>query len=70
VQLTRRTALALQQEGKAAYQAGDPHDSSPYDRLGNAEQQFGYRYWTRGWSMARSAAEAAQGRAASGSTGH
>ncbi|MER5222861.1 hypothetical protein [Streptomyces flaveus] len=60
MQLTRRTALVLQQEGKAAFEAGDPHDASPYDRLGNAEQQFGYRYWTRGWSMARSTAEDAQ----------
>ncbi|MFG3263434.1 hypothetical protein [Streptomyces bobili] len=60
MQLTRQTALALQQEGKAAYEAGDPHDSSPYDRLGNADQQFGYQYWTRGWVTARSAAEDAQ----------
>lgn len=69
MQLTRRTALALQQEGKAAYEAGDPHDASPYDRLGNAEQQFGHRYWTRGWSMARSAAEDAQEQAEA-TTGH
>lgn len=60
MQLTRSTALALQQEGKAAYEAGDPHDSSPYDRYGNAEQQFGYKFWTRGWVTARSAAEGAQ----------
>ncbi|CAL9326866.1 hypothetical protein [Streptomyces sp. SudanB91_2054] len=60
MELNRQTALALQQEGKAAYEAGDPHDSSPYNRFGNADQQFGYQYWTRGWSMARSAAEAAE----------
>ncbi|MFC9280972.1 hypothetical protein [Streptomyces collinus] len=58
--MTRKTALTLEQEGKAAYQAGDPHDSSPYDRYGNAEQQFGYQFWTRGWVTARSAAESAQ----------
>ncbi|MFF8399817.1 hypothetical protein [Streptomyces sp. NPDC016172] len=60
MQLTRQTALALQQEGKAAYEAGDPHDSSPYSRFGNAEQQFGYQFWTRGWITARSAAEGAE----------
>lgn len=60
MQLTRQTALALQQEGKAAYEAGDPHDSSPYNRFGNAEQQFGYQFWTRGYITARSAAEGAQ----------
>ncbi|MET9776152.1 hypothetical protein ABZ023_18160 [Streptomyces sp. NPDC006367] len=59
MELNRQTALALRREGKAAYEAGDPHDSSPYDRYGNAEQQFGYQYWTRGWVMARSAAESA-----------
>ncbi|MET8696953.1 hypothetical protein ABZV65_30935 [Streptomyces bauhiniae] len=59
MQLTRETAHALMAEGKAAQQNGDPSDACPYDRLGNAEQQFGSRYWTRGWSMARSAAEEA-----------
>lgn len=53
----RQTALALQQESKAAYEAGDPHDSSPYNRFGKADQQFGCQYWTRGCVMARSAAE-------------
>ncbi|MFJ1552719.1 hypothetical protein [Streptomyces mirabilis] len=60
MQLNRQTALTLQQEGKAAFAKGDPHDSSPYDRLGNAEQQFGYQYWSRGWVNARSEAEGAQ----------
>jgi hypothetical protein len=60
VELTRKTALALEMEGKAAYAAGDPHDSSPYNRFGDAEQQFGYQFWTRGWLQARSAAEGAQ----------
>ncbi|MFF8789218.1 hypothetical protein [Streptomyces sp. NPDC015125] len=60
MQLTRSTALALQQEGKAAYEKGDPADSSPYDRFGNAEQQFGYQFWTRGYITARSATEGAQ----------
>jgi hypothetical protein len=69
VQLNRQTCLALQQEGKAAYEAGDPHDASPYDRLGDAEQQFGYRYWTRGWSMARSEAEETEAQPAA-SAGH
>ncbi|MCD9904621.1 hypothetical protein LUR56_40115 [Streptomyces sp. MT29] len=57
MKMNREAGLQLQQEGKAAFQAGDPDDSSPYDRLGNVEQQFGYRYWMRGWSMARSEAE-------------
>ncbi|MET8717347.1 hypothetical protein ABZV52_29725 [Streptomyces sp. NPDC004735] len=69
MEMNRQAALALQQEGKAAFQAGDPADSSPYNRAGNAEQQFGNRYWTRGWSMARSAAEDAQEQAEA-STGH
>ncbi|MFI9588085.1 hypothetical protein ACIHCQ_41320 [Streptomyces sp. NPDC052236] len=60
MQLNRQTFRALVNEGKAAHQAGDPSDACPYSRLGNAEQQFGYRYWTRGWTEARSAAEAAQ----------
>ncbi|MFG2986246.1 hypothetical protein ACGFYQ_34180 [Streptomyces sp. NPDC048258] len=60
MQMTRQAFLALTQEGKAAYKAGDPSDACPYDRLGNAEQQFGHRYWTRGWVEARSAAEADQ----------
>jgi hypothetical protein len=60
VQLNRATAQALLQEGKAAYKAGDPHNSSPYNQFGNAEQQFGYHYWTRGWGAARAEAEDAQ----------
>lgn len=60
MQLTRSTALALQREGKAAFEAGDPPDSSPYNRFGNAEQQFGHQFWTRGYITARSAAEGAQ----------
>lgn len=69
MQLNRQAGLALQQEGKAAYQAGDPADASPYNRAGNAEQQFGYRYWTRGWSMARSETEGAKAEPTA-STGH
>ncbi|MFF9901241.1 hypothetical protein [Streptomyces longispororuber] len=69
MQLNRQTALALLQEGKAAYEAGDPFDACPYDMYGNVEQQVGYRYWKRGWSTARSAAEAARQAPARGSTG-
>ncbi|MEV7512066.1 hypothetical protein AB0O57_29330 [Streptomyces sp. NPDC091201] len=57
MQMTRQQYLALLTEGKAAHQAGDPSDACPYDRLGNAEQQFGYRYWLRGWQEARLEAE-------------
>ncbi|MEU5425562.1 hypothetical protein AB0H73_08125 [Streptomyces olivoreticuli] len=60
MQMNRQTYLALTREGKAAYAAGDPADACPYDRFGDAEQQFGYRYWTRGWLEERTAAEAAQ----------
>ncbi|RZU28320.1 hypothetical protein EV284_6486 [Streptomyces sp. BK022] len=69
MQLDRQTALALIAEGKAAQANGDPSDACPYDRLGNAEQQFGSRYWTKGWSTARSAAEEAQ-TAAPATAGH
>ncbi|WP_371605083.1 hypothetical protein OG345_41795 (plasmid) [Streptomyces sp. NBC_01220] len=69
MQLNRQACLTLQQEGKAAYQAGDPADSSPYNRVGNAEQQFGHRYWMRGWSMARSETEDAKEQPTA-STGH
>lgn len=57
MQMTRQQHLALLNEGKAAHKAGDPSDACPYNRLGNVEQQFGYRYWTRGWQEARIAAE-------------
>ncbi|MCX4976448.1 MULTISPECIES: hypothetical protein [unclassified Streptomyces] len=60
MQLNRQACQTLLNEGKAAYGAGDPSDACPYNRLGDREQQFGYRYWSRGWSMARSEAESAR----------
>lgn len=58
MQLDRQTRLALINEGKAAYAAGDPSDACPYNRIGDKEQRFGYEFWNEGWSMARSQAEA------------
>ncbi|AKN68755.1 hypothetical protein QR97_02105 [Streptomyces sp. PBH53] len=58
-QLNRQTYLALLAEGKAAFAAGDPSDACPYDAYSaDQAQQFGARYWTRGWMAARTAAEA------------
>lgn len=57
ITLDRQTALDRLSEGKAAYEQGDPSDACPYDRLAGVEGQFGHRYWTRGWVMARSEAE-------------
>ncbi|MEU6755995.1 hypothetical protein [Streptomyces sp. NPDC046685] len=58
MQLNRQQYLALLTEGKDAYAAGDPYDACPYNEYGNAEQQFGSRYWHRGWVEARTDAEA------------
>ncbi|MDI3102043.1 hypothetical protein QJ054_33955 [Streptomyces sp. AN-3] len=69
MQLDRQTFQDRLNEGKAAYAQGDPSDACPYNRFGDAEEQFGYRYWTRGWSMARSAAESQPQRPAAASTG-
>ncbi|MFB6630022.1 hypothetical protein ACFCWY_09010 [Streptomyces sp. NPDC056362] len=55
--LDRQTYLDRIAEGKSAYEKGDPSDACPYDRRAGAEGFFGYRYWTRGWLLARSAAE-------------
>lgn len=60
MQLDRQTFQDRLSEGKAAYEAGDPSDACPYDMYGDAEQQFGFRYWTKGWTMARSAAESSE----------
>lgn len=57
MQLDRQAFQDRLTEGKAAFNAGDPSDACPYSRYGNAEEQFGYRYWSRGWSMARSEAQ-------------
>ncbi|MFE3139642.1 hypothetical protein [Streptomyces scopuliridis] len=58
MELNRQRYLALLNEGKAAYAAGDPSDACPYDQYSaDQEQQFGARYWTRGWTEARTAAE-------------
>ncbi|MFJ2745324.1 hypothetical protein ACIO3O_37335 [Streptomyces sp. NPDC087440] len=62
--LNRQAFLERLSEGKSAYQAGDPSDACPYDRFGDAEEQFGYRYWTRGWKEARSERESAAAAAA------
>ncbi|MGW0033099.1 hypothetical protein ACWDXD_25190 [Streptomyces sp. NPDC003314] len=59
IQLDRQTFLDRLNEGKAAYENGDPSDACPYARYGDAADQFGYRYWTKGWLDARSTAEAA-----------
>ncbi|MEU9699539.1 hypothetical protein [Streptomyces sp. NPDC047981] len=60
MQLNRQIAWNLMQEGKDAFAQGDPGDACPYDaRSADAEQQFGAWYWCRGWSEARTAAEAA-----------
>ncbi|MFE6639610.1 hypothetical protein ACFVFT_38140 [Streptomyces tendae] len=68
-QLDRQTFQDRFDEGKAAYQQGDPSDSCPYNRYGDAENQFGHRYWTRGWITARSAAESQPQRSAEASAG-
>lgn len=68
MELNRQAFQDVLNEGKAAYKAGDPSDACPYNRLGDAEEQFGYRYWSRGWTMARSEAETAPRPAPS--TGH
>ncbi|MEV8344558.1 hypothetical protein [Streptomyces niveus] len=57
IQLDRQTYQDRFNEGKAAYANGDPSDACPYAMLGSVEERFGYRYWTQGWSMARSEAE-------------
>ncbi|MEU2968940.1 hypothetical protein ABZ687_28685 [Streptomyces ardesiacus] len=69
MQLDRQAFQERLNEGKAAYEAGDPSDSCPYNRYGNAEQQFGYRYWSRGWKTARSAAEGQAQQPPAASTG-
>jgi hypothetical protein len=58
LKLDRQTAHDRLNEGKAAYSKGDPSDACPYNMYGpSVEERFGYRYWTKGWSMARSEAE-------------
>ncbi|GHH22036.1 hypothetical protein [Streptomyces lanatus] len=57
IQLDRQTFQDRLNEGKAAYANGDPSDTCPYNMYGSVEERFGYRYWTKGWSMARSQAE-------------
>ncbi|MFE1206318.1 Rmf/CrpP family protein [Streptomyces sp. NPDC058762] len=69
MQLDRQAFLDRLNEGKAAYEEGDPSDSCPYDRYGDAESQFGHRYWMKGWMAARSAAESQPQRPAAASTG-
>ncbi|GGW95135.1 hypothetical protein [Streptomyces noursei] len=62
--LNRQTYLALLNQGKAAFAAGDPSDACPYDPYSaDQEQQFGARYWTQGWTAARTAAEAKNSKA-------
>ncbi|MFI1012656.1 hypothetical protein [Streptomyces sp. NPDC020965] len=59
MELNRQTYLALLKEGKAAFQEGDPSDACPYDQYSaDQAQQFGARYWTKGYLAARTAAEA------------
>ncbi|WP_370419001.1 hypothetical protein AB8O64_11135 [Streptomyces sp. QH1-20] len=59
MELNRQRYLALLDEGKAAFTQGDPSDACPYDQYSaDKEQQFGARYWTKGWVAARTAAEA------------
>ena len=60
MELNRQAFHARYEEGKAAYAQGDPSDACPYNMYGDTEQQFGYRYWTKGWVTARSAAETQQ----------
>lgn len=57
MQLNRQKYLELLTEGKAAFTGGDPFDACPYNQYGNAEEQFGARYWRRGWVEARTEAE-------------
>ncbi|MEU1273525.1 hypothetical protein [Streptomyces sp. NPDC005799] len=69
MQLDRQTFQDRLNEGKAAYQQGDPSDACPYNMNGSVEERFGYRYWTRGWSMARSEAEGQPQQTAGASAG-
>ncbi|MEU1355302.1 hypothetical protein ABZ410_15580 [Streptomyces cinnamoneus] len=59
MELNRQRYLALLNEGKVAFATGDPSDACPYDPYSaDQAQQFGARYWTKGWITARTAAEA------------
>ncbi|MEU9781499.1 hypothetical protein AB0H92_11080 [Streptomyces phaeochromogenes] len=69
MELDRQAFQALLDEGKASFANGDPYDACPYDRNGDAEAQFGYRYWAMGWGRARAAAESVAAQQAA-STGH
>ncbi|MFM9634482.1 MULTISPECIES: hypothetical protein [Streptomyces] len=69
IQLDRTTFQDRLNEGKAAHAKGDPSDACPYNMYGSVEERFGYRYWTKGWSMARSEAEAQPRQSAKASAG-
>ncbi|MGI5337667.1 hypothetical protein ACQEVS_09850 [Streptomyces sp. CA-181903] len=59
MELNRQRYLALLNEGKVAFATGDPSDACPYDQYSaDPAQQFGARYWTKGWVAARTASEA------------
>ncbi|MBM9624765.1 hypothetical protein [Streptomyces zhihengii] len=60
MQLDRQTAPDLMGEGNAAFRQGDPYDASPYIRYGYADQQFSYRFWTKGGSAAQTEHDSAQ----------
>lgn len=70
VQLDRTTFQDRLNEGKAAFANGDPSDACPYNMYGSSrDERFGYRYWTKGWLMARSQAEAQPQQPAEASAG-
>ncbi|MCG8971756.1 hypothetical protein [Streptomyces sp. CL12-4] len=69
MELNRQELLDRLNEGEAAFEQGDPSDACPYDRYGDAEQQFGYRYWNKGWHRARGAAESGSENPAATSAG-
>ncbi|WP_328333354.1 hypothetical protein [Streptomyces sp. NBC_00455] len=58
MELNRQSYLALLKEGGDAFTAGDPSDACPYDQYSPDQmQQFGARYWTKGYLAARTASE-------------
>ena len=53
MEMTRKQVVNLITAGHQAARNGETAEDCPFNRDGDVENQFGHRYWTKGFAVGR-----------------